>query len=79
VGEDLDIAKVMSFPRGIRARKGETVVFSWIVYRSKAQRNRVNAGIMKDPRILRMMKKSRSPFDPARMLYGGFTVFVDLR
>jgi uncharacterized protein YbaA (DUF1428 family) len=75
-GDDLDIKMGMPFPRGIRAKKGETVVFSWIVYASKAHRNRVNAKVMKDPRIHAMMQ-GKPPFDVKRMLYGGFKVMVE--
>jgi uncharacterized protein YbaA (DUF1428 family) len=76
VGDDLDIKMAMPFPRGIRAKRGETVIFSWITYKSRAHRDRVNAKVMKDPRIAKMMV-TKSPFDPKRMIYGGFKVFVD--
>lgn len=77
VGDDLTIKGVASFPKLARTRAGETVLFSWIVYRSKAHRDRVNARVMKDPRIARMMT-TRSPFDPKRMAYGGFRSIVQL-
>ena len=77
VGDDLAIAKVKSFPKTIKAKRGETVVFSWIVYRSRAHRDQVNAKVMKHPAILKMMKKP-SPFDPARMAYGGVRMLVDM-
>jgi len=69
----------MSFPKLARCKPGETVVFSWITYKSKAQRDSVNKKIMKDPRMLRMMEsmKTNPPFDPRRMSYGGFRVIVD--
>jgi uncharacterized protein YbaA (DUF1428 family) len=54
------------------------VVFSWIVYKSRAHRDRVNAKVMKDPRIAKMMKDDSMPMDPKRMRYGGFKVVVDL-
>ena len=79
VGEDLDQGKAFtSFPKSARTRKGETVVFSWITYRSRAHRDRVNAAVMKDPRMATMMKemKDRPAFDVRRMAYGGFTVIV---
>jgi uncharacterized protein YbaA (DUF1428 family) len=77
VGDDLNVAKGTwtSFPRAARARKGETVVFSWILYRSKAHRNAVNKKVMKDPRIAAMMN-AKMPFDVKRMVMGGFRVFV---
>ena len=77
VGDDLKVKGMAGFPAGIRARRGETILFSWIVYRSRAHRDKVNAKIMKDPRIIRMMKTEKMPFDPKRMLYGGFKVMVD--
>ena len=65
------------FPRLAKVRPGETVVFSWIVYKSRAARDRVNAKVMKDPRIAKTMKDPM-PFDVKRMSYGGFSVLVDL-
>jgi uncharacterized protein YbaA (DUF1428 family) len=76
VGDDLEPAMGLPFPRGIRARAGETVVFSWIVYKSRAHRNAVNKRVMKDPRLDKMPKEM--PFDIKRMLYGGFRTIVDL-
>jgi uncharacterized protein YbaA (DUF1428 family) len=79
VGDDLDHkGMVASFPRQMKVRKGETVAFSWIVYRSRAHRDRVNARVMKDPRIAKMMAAEDQPFDVKRMLYGGFKVLVDV-
>lgn len=77
VGDDLHMRMGVPFPRLAKAKAGETVVFSWIVYKSRADRDRVNAKVMKDPRITRTMNK-RMPFDVKRMAYGGFKVFVDL-
>jgi uncharacterized protein YbaA (DUF1428 family) len=65
------------FPRLAKCRKGETVVFSWILYRSRAHRDRVNAKVMKDPRILGMMDPADCPFDMKRMAHGGFRVLVE--
>jgi len=78
VGEDLGVKPGMgkSFSRLAAARPGETVVFSWIVYKSRAHRDRVNARVMKDPRILAMI--DGMPFDAKRMAYGGFETLVDL-
>jgi uncharacterized protein YbaA (DUF1428 family) len=78
VGDDLEIKGVLPFPRGLRIKRGETVLFSWIVYKSKAHRDRVNAKVMKDPRTAAMMKGVKMPFDVKRMCYGGFRVLVDL-
>lgn len=77
VGDDLNVKVGLPFPRLVKPKKGETIVFSWIVYKSKAHRDRVNAKIMKDPRITGMMKNKPMPFDVKRMAYGGFNVFVD--
>ena len=76
-GDDLAIKMGMPFPRLARAKPGETVVFSWIVYKSRASRDRVVAKVMKDPRVVKTMNQAM-PFDAKRMAYGGFTVIVDL-
>ncbi|HKY31356.1 MAG TPA: DUF1428 domain-containing protein [Candidatus Polarisedimenticolia bacterium] len=76
VGDDLNIKMGTPFPRQMRLKAGETAVFSWIVYRSRAHRDRVNAKVMKDPRIIAMMKNEAMPFDAKRMSYGGFKVIV---
>jgi len=78
VGDDLDVKKVVPFPRRIKLKRGETVVFSWIMYKSRAHRDRVNAKVMKDPRLGSMMGSEAMPFDWKRMLYGGFRILVDL-
>jgi uncharacterized protein YbaA (DUF1428 family) len=77
VGDDLKVKMAASFPRQMKAKKGETVAFSWIVYRSRAHRDSVNAKVMKDPRIAKMMDEKKPPFDMKRMLYGGFKVMVE--
>jgi uncharacterized protein YbaA (DUF1428 family) len=76
VGDDLDVKMGVSFPTGIRLKRGETVVFAWIVYKSRAHRDRVNAKVMKDPRLAGMDPKSM-PFDCKRVIFGGFKVLVD--
>jgi uncharacterized protein YbaA (DUF1428 family) len=76
VGDDLKVKMGVAFPRGARAKPSETVFFSYIVYRSKAHRDRVNAKVMKDPRL--KMDAKAMPFDFRRMMYGGFKVLVDL-
>jgi uncharacterized protein YbaA (DUF1428 family) len=76
-GDDLAIKMGVPFPLLTKAKPGETVVFSWIVYKSRAARDRVNARVMKDPRITKSMKDPM-PFDIKRMSYGGFTVLVDM-
>jgi uncharacterized protein YbaA (DUF1428 family) len=77
-GDDLKKKTGMPFPRTVRAKRGEAVVFSWIAYRSRAHRDAVNAKVMKDPRLAAMMQPGAMPFDMRRMAYGGFRVIVDL-
>jgi uncharacterized protein YbaA (DUF1428 family) len=77
VGDDLDVKMGVPFTRLAKPKPGEAVVFSWIVYKSRAQRDQVNAHVMKDPRITKTMGQAM-PFDVKRMAYGGFTVLVDL-
>ena len=77
-GDDLKSECGVPFPRMTKAKPGETVVFSWIVYKSKAHRNRVNAKVMKDPRLANMCDPKSMPFDVKRMGYGGFKIFVDM-
>lgn len=74
VGDDLDVKMVVPFTKSVRLKKGETVVFSWIVYKSRADRDRVNARVMKDSRL--QMEPKSCPFDWKRMVYGGFKVRV---
>ncbi len=64
------------FRRGVKLRPGEVVVFSWIVHKSRAHRDRVNAKVMQDPRIVKMGRKPM-PFDPKRMAWAGFKILVD--
>jgi uncharacterized protein YbaA (DUF1428 family) len=75
VGDDLAVKGMVPFARRIKLKPGETVVFSWIVFKSRAHRDRVNAKVMKDPRL--DMDPKSMPFDVKRMLYGGFRVLVD--
>ena len=75
VGNELDTKFGVAFPKQMKIKPGETVVFAWIVYKSKAHRDRVNAKVMKDPRI--EMESTTMPFDAKRMVYGGFEVLVD--
>jgi uncharacterized protein YbaA (DUF1428 family) len=78
VGDDLKASFGLSFLRSVKAKRGERVLFSWIVYRSRAHRDRVNARVMKDPRMSAMMEGYQMPFDIRRMYYGGFKTLVDL-
>jgi len=77
VGEDLNVPMALPFPKGIRIKPGETVVFAYIVYKSRAHRDKVNAAVMKDPRIHEMCDPKNMPFDGKRMLYGGFETIVE--
>jgi uncharacterized protein YbaA (DUF1428 family) len=67
----------LPFPRLAKLKPGETVMFSWILYKNRRDRDRVNAKVMKDPRMERMMNLPM-PFDMKRMAYGGFKVIVDM-
>jgi uncharacterized protein YbaA (DUF1428 family) len=77
VGDDLRNKWGAAFPKVSRAKSGETVFFSYIVYKSRAHRDSVNKKVMKDPRIGKMMEGKKPPFDIKRMAYGGFRVLVD--
>lgn len=74
-GDDLNIPKVKSFLKLAGAKSGETVVFAWISYRSRAHRDAVNKKVMVDPRLSTMMTGAM-PFDVTQMAYSGFTVLV---
>jgi uncharacterized protein YbaA (DUF1428 family) len=78
VAEDVKVGKWTSFPRSVKLKPGETVVFSWIVYKSRAHRDRVNKKVMSDPRLAEMMNPKALPFDGKRMIWGGFTTLVEL-
>lgn len=78
VADDVKWGKRTSFPRSVKLKPGETVMFSWIVYKSRAHRDRVNAKVMKDKRLAAMMDPKAMPFDAKRMIYGGFKVLVGL-
>ncbi len=78
VADDVKVGKRTSFPRSVKLKSNETVIFSFIVYKSRGQRDRVLAKAMKDPRLAKMMNPKVMPFDARRMIYGGFKVFVDL-
>lgn len=78
IGEDVKPGTLTSFPQSVNLEPDEVVVFSWIVYESRAQRDSVNDKVMKDPRMADMMKPEAMPFDGKRMVYGGFDMLVDL-
>jgi uncharacterized protein YbaA (DUF1428 family) len=74
IGDDLPHGEITSFPRAVQAKDDEVVVFSWVVYESRARRDEILAKVMDDPR----MKGSDMPFDGRRMIYGGFQPFLEL-
>ena len=75
VADDLKVKWGRTFTKGLKLKTGETVIFSWIVFKSRAHRDRVNAKVMKDPRM-NMPEEKEMPFDMKRMLYGGFKTLV---
>jgi uncharacterized protein YbaA (DUF1428 family) len=78
VADDVKPGKRTSFPQSVKLKPDETVVFAYVVFKSRAHRDRVNAKVMKDPRLAKMMTPEAMPFDMKRMLMGGFKVVVDL-
>lgn len=77
VADDVKPGKLTSFPQSVDLKEDETVIFSWIVYQSRAHRDEVNEKVMKDPRVADMPPDTM-PFDARRMIYGGFEMMVDL-
>lgn len=77
VGDDLEVKFGVSFPQMMKPKSGETVIISFILFKSRADRDRVNAKVMKDPRMAKMMENAPMPFDVKRMVYGGFKTLVD--
>lgn len=78
VGDDLAVKFGLPFTKLAKPKPGETVIFSFIIYKSRADRDKVNAKVMSDPRMNKMMEKGPMPFDVKRMAYGGFKTLVDL-
>lgn len=76
VADDVPMGKITSFPRSVKQKPTETVIFAWITYKSRTQRDRILKKVMADPR-LKGMGPENSPFDAKRMIYGGFKVLVD--
>lgn len=76
LGDDVPYGERTSFPRAVQAKDDEAVVFAWIVYESRAQRDTINAKVMADPRLEASM--SSMPFDGKRMIFGGFEAFLEL-
>jgi len=78
VADDVKVGKVTSFPRSVKLKSGETVLLSWIVFKSRAHRDQVNAKVIADPRLAEMMDGKLAPLDAKRMIYGGFKSLVRL-
>lgn len=78
VADDVQPGKRTSFPRSVKKKDDETVVFAYVVYRSRAHRDRVNKKVMADPRFANMDPNSM-PFDTKRMIWGGFKSLVEFR
>ncbi len=78
VADDVKPGKHTSFPQSVKLKEGETVVFAWIVYKSRKDRDRINAKVMQDPRLAAMMDPETLPFDGKRMFWGGFKTLVSL-
>jgi uncharacterized protein YbaA (DUF1428 family) len=78
VADDVHPGKLTSFPQAVKLKDGEVVVFSWIVYRSRKDRDRINKLVMADPRLASMMDPKTLPFDGKRMFFGGFKTIVEL-
>lgn len=78
VAEDVKPGKLTSFPQSVMLKRTETVVFSWITYKSRAHRDKVLAKVMEDPRMQKMMDPKGMPFDGKRLIWGGFTTIVEL-
>ena len=78
IADDVKKGKVTSFPQSVKLKAGETVIFSWVVYKSRAHRDSVNKKIMKDSRLAKMMNPKALPFDGMRMFWGGFKIFISL-
>lgn len=76
VADDAPMGKITSFPRSVKMKPDETVIFSWVTYKSRADRNRILKKVMADPRL--QMDNKNMPFDGKRMIYGGFKVFLEL-
>ena len=77
VADDVKPGKTTSFPQSVKLKPDETVVFAYVVYNSRAHRDRVNAKVMKDPRLANMMDPKAMPFDAKRMFWGGFKALVE--
>ena len=78
VADDVKWGKRTSFPRSVKLKPSEVAFFSWITYKSRQQRDRIMAKVMKDPRLADMMDTKNLPFDAKRMIWGGFKTVVEM-
>ncbi|QUS38157.1 DUF1428 domain-containing protein [Tardiphaga alba] len=78
VADDVQVGKVTSFPRAVKMKPDETVIFAYILYKSRKDRDRINKKVMADPRLAKMMTPDAMPFDGKRMIFGGFKTIVDV-
>ena len=78
LADDVKPGKLTSFPQAVKLKPGEQVWFSWVVYKSRRDRDRIMAKVMKDPRLAGMMDPNRLPFDGKRLIFGGFKVVIEL-
>jgi uncharacterized protein YbaA (DUF1428 family) len=78
IADDVKPGKFTSFPQSVKLKSGEAVWFSWIVYKSRKDRDKVNAKVMKDPRLAAYMNPKSLPFDGKRMIFGGFKTIVSM-
>lgn len=76
VADDVPMGKVTSFPRSVKQKPHETVIFSWVTYKSRTERNRIVKKVMADPRL--QMDNKNLPFDGKRLIYGGFKAFLEI-
>lgn len=79
IADDVKPGKRTSFPRAVKLREDEVVWFSWIAYRSRRDRDRVNAKVMKDPRLASLFGPGAMPFDGKRLIWGGFKAVIEMR
>lgn len=78
VADDVKPGKTTSFPQAVKLKEGEVVVFSYIVYKSRRDRDRINKAVMADPRLAAICDPTKMPFDGKRMIYGGFKAIIEL-
>ncbi len=78
VADDVPVGKLTSFPRAVKLKDDEVVVFSWIIYASRKERDRVNKAVMADPRLAKMASGQDMPFDGKRLIFGGFKTMIEM-